>query len=37
MKEKILTLLLLLPLVSHAQRQEITLSEGWLFSRDSVE
>ena len=37
MKEKTLTLLLmLLPLVSQAQRQEITLSDGWLFSRDSV-
>ncbi len=38
MREKFFTLfLMLLPLVSFAQRQETTLSDGWLFSRDSVE
>ena len=37
MKKKLLSLLFLLPLASYAQRQEIILSDGWLFSRDSME
>lgn len=29
--------MLALPMICHAQRQEMTLSEGWEFSRDNVE
>ncbi len=38
MRRKFIALLLAAPMLSMAQgRQEITLSDGWLFSRDSVE
>ena len=36
MKNKLCMLLLLVPFLCHGQRKEITLSEGWQFSRDKM-